>query len=168
MRSVTSRVAALPIASCSSPRTWSVMCAAAWDGVTRNLAQKIAGKNRGEHLKRRHWQAFAAEVGLNPSALVLRVGDLARKVLAETKTAAAAVAAMPAGDHVLMPRFVEAIEARARAVLSGLDEVEPQSAAVPLAAATPAATDALGVTSQPLPTPAKPQQKPRRKPKASA
>ena len=44
---------------------YDVMCAAAWDGITRNLAQKIAGKNRGEHLKRRHWQAFAAECGLS-------------------------------------------------------------------------------------------------------
>ena len=36
---------------------YDVMCAAAWDNITRNLAQKIAGKNRGEHLKRRHWEA---------------------------------------------------------------------------------------------------------------
>ena len=36
--------------------TYDVMCAAAWDGITRNLAQNIAGKNRGEHLERSHWE----------------------------------------------------------------------------------------------------------------
>jgi hypothetical protein len=41
------------------------MCAAAWDGVTHNLAQKIAGKNRGDHLQLRHWQRFAADCELN-------------------------------------------------------------------------------------------------------
>lgn len=113
---------------------YDVMCAAAWDGVTRNLAQKIAGKNRGEHLKRRHWLAFAAECGLNPAALLHRVAELARKVLAEAQPAADAVAAMPAGTHVLMPRFVEAIQARARAVLTGLDETDQPP---PIAAASP-------------------------------
>ena len=48
------------------------MCAAAWSNVTRNMAQKIA-KNRGEHLKRRHWQRFAADTGLNASRTIARV-----------------------------------------------------------------------------------------------
>ena len=47
---------------------YDVMCAQAWEHVTRNMAQKIAGKSRGEHLKRRHWQRFAADVGLNAPA----------------------------------------------------------------------------------------------------
>ena len=96
------------------------MCAAAWDGITRNLAQKIAGKNRGEHLKRRHWLAFALECGLNAAAprqagrRTLRAACCAR-----SRAAAAEVDAMPAGTHMLMPKFVEAIEARARAILAG-------------------------------------------------
>jgi serine/threonine-protein kinase HipA len=108
---------------------YDVMCAAAWEGITRNLAQKIAGKNRGEHLKRRHWQAFAAECGLNAPRLIKRVEELAQMVLREVEPAAAEVSAMPAGTHVLMPAFVEAIETRARAIISGTsengDEVEP-------------------------------------------
>ncbi len=98
---------------------YDVMCAAAWDGITRNLAQKIAGKNRGEHLKRRHWLAFALECGLNGPRLVKRVEDLANRVLREVRAAAAEVDAMPAGTHVLMPKFVEAIEDRARSILAG-------------------------------------------------
>jgi serine/threonine-protein kinase HipA len=101
---------------------YDVMCAAAWDNVTRNLAQKIAGKNRGEHLKRRHWQTFAGECGLNATRLVRRVEDLANTVLREAKGAAAEVEAMPAGTHVMIPDFVDAIEKRARAIISGLND----------------------------------------------
>lgn len=101
---------------------YDVMCAAAWDGVTRNLAQKIAGKNRGEHLKRRHWEAFATQCGLSPSRVVGRVRQLARSVAKHVGSAAAEVAAMPAGGHPMLPRFVAAIEDRARAILLGLDE----------------------------------------------
>jgi serine/threonine-protein kinase HipA len=115
---------------------YDVMCAAAWGGITRNLAQKIAGKNRGEHLKRRHWLAFALECGLNGPRLIKRVEDLATGVLREVGPAAAEVDAMPAGTHVLMPKFVEAIEARARAILAGAaddsdgeDRTEPTAAA---------------------------------------
>ena len=102
--------------------TYDVMCAAAWEGITRNLAQKIAGKNRGEHLKRRHWQAFAGDCGLNGPRLIKRVEELANAVSREVKAAEAEVDAMPAGTHALMPAFVEAIEARARVVISGLSD----------------------------------------------
>lgn len=114
---------------------YDVMCAAAWDGVTRNLAQKIAGKNRGEHLKRRHWEAFARECGLNPTRLTARIGALCRLAAKEVPAAAAEVEAMPAGGHPLLARFVEAIEGRARALLAGLEESaaapEPDEAARP-------------------------------------
>ena len=104
---------------------YDVMCALAWEHVTRNMAQKIAGKSRGEHLKRRHWQRFAADVGLNAPRLIARVETLAKATLIETRNAAADVAAMPAGAHPLMQQVTEAIEGRARALLSGLTEDEP-------------------------------------------
>jgi serine/threonine-protein kinase HipA len=101
---------------------YDVMCGLAWEHVTRNMAQKIAGKTRGEHLKRRHWQRFAADVGLNAPRLIARVEALAKGALAEAKNAAADVAAMPAGAHPLMAQVTQAIEGRARAILSGLDD----------------------------------------------
>jgi len=108
---------------------YDVMCALAWDHVTRNMAQKIAGKSRGEHLKRRHWQRFAADVGLNAPRLLARVEALAKGALAETRNAAADVATMPAGPHPLMAQVTEAIEGRARALLSGLaDETGTEGA----------------------------------------
>jgi serine/threonine-protein kinase HipA len=101
---------------------YDVMCGAVWANVTRNMAQKIAGKNRGEHLKKRHWQRFAADCGLNASRLTQRVETLARAVLKHTRNAAADVAAMPAGTHPLMEQVCVSIETRAQAVLSGLDD----------------------------------------------
>lgn len=101
---------------------YDVMCAEAWEHVTRNMAQKIAGKSRGEHLKRRHWQRFAADVGLNAPRLIARVEALAKGALVETRKAAADVAAMPAGGHPLMETVTAAIEKRARALLSGLSD----------------------------------------------
>jgi serine/threonine-protein kinase HipA len=104
---------------------YDVMCGSVWEHVTRNMAQKIAGKTRGEHLQRRHWQRFAADCGLNAPRLVARVETLAKDVLNETRNAAADVAAMPAGAHPLMEQVCEAIETRARVLLSGLEEDAP-------------------------------------------
>ncbi|HEY8246957.1 MAG TPA: type II toxin-antitoxin system HipA family toxin [Hyphomicrobium sp.] len=117
---------------------YDVMCALAWEHVTRNMAQKIAGKSRGEHLKRRHWQRFAADVGLNAPRLIARVETLAKATLAETRKAAADVAAMPAGPHPLMEQVTQAIEGRARALLSGLSEDEPAAPPARKVAAKPA------------------------------
>lgn len=114
---------------------YDIMCAAAWSNVTRNMAQKIAGKNRGDHLKRRHWQRFAADTGLNASRTIARVETLAKAVLANAASTAKEVAALPAGDHPLMPKFVEALETRARAILSGLRDEAVQGATE--AASTP-------------------------------
>jgi serine/threonine-protein kinase HipA len=103
---------------------YDVMCGAVWEHVTRNMAQRIAGKTRGEHLKLRHWQRFAADCGLNAPRLVARVETMAKAVLAETRNAGADVAAMPAGAHPLMEQVCEALETRARALLSGLEDKE--------------------------------------------
>jgi serine/threonine-protein kinase HipA len=102
---------------------YDVMCAAAWDNITKNLAQKIAGKSRADHLKRRHWERFARDCSLNPPRLIKRIGELASRVLREVPAAAEQVSAMPAGTHVLLPKFVEAIETRARAVIAGLTDL---------------------------------------------
>ncbi len=101
---------------------YDVMCGAVWEHVTRNMAQKIADKSRGEHLKLRHWQRFAADCGLNAPRLVARVQTMAKAVLTETRNATRDVAAMPAGAHPLMEQVTEALEARARALLSGLED----------------------------------------------
>jgi serine/threonine-protein kinase HipA len=112
---------------------YDVMCAAAWEGITQNLAQKIAGKNRGEYLKRRHWERFAKDCGLNPTQTVRRVEALATAALTEFAAAAEEVNAMPAGPHTMVKHFAKAIEARARTLISGLHEKEapPHTTAKP-------------------------------------
>jgi serine/threonine-protein kinase HipA len=101
---------------------YDVMCGEVWENVTKNLAQKIGGTNRGDHLKRTHWQRFARECGLNPRQVINRVGALARSAIAEAQPAASEVAAMPAGNHPILQRTQQAVEKRARRVLSQLHE----------------------------------------------
>jgi serine/threonine-protein kinase HipA len=102
---------------------YDVMCGEVFDGVTNNLAQRVAGKNRGDHLKGRHWQRFARDCGLNPKQVLERVGTLAKAVIAEAREAEAEVIAMPAGEHVVLGQTRAAIERRAHRVLEQLKEL---------------------------------------------
>src|ERR1700730_2140566 len=95
-----------------------------WEHVTKNLAQKIAGKSRGDHLKGRHWQRFARECGLGARQVLARVRVLAQSAAAEAEAAADEVMAMPAGGHVILDQTQQAIKGRARALLAQLDEME--------------------------------------------
>src|SRR5256714_15304024 len=70
---------------------YDVMCGEVWENVTTHLAQKIAGKNRGDCLQGWHWQRFARECGLNPRQVLDRVRVLAKFAVAEGETAAAEV-----------------------------------------------------------------------------
>jgi serine/threonine-protein kinase HipA len=103
---------------------YDVMCGQIWEHVTKNLAQKIAGKSRGDHLKGRHWQRFARECGLGARQVLARVRGLAQSAAAEAEAAADEVRAMPAGGHVILDQTQQAIKGRARALLAQLDEME--------------------------------------------
>jgi len=46
---------------------YDLLCAAAWDGITQNLAQEIGGGNRGDQLTAKHWRRLAAEAGTSPA-----------------------------------------------------------------------------------------------------
>ena len=102
---------------------YDLMCGEVWENVTKNLAQKIAGKSRGDHLNGRDWQQFARECGLNPRQVLDRVGTLAKSALAEAEAAASEVAAMPAGTHEVLDQTREAVERRARILLAQLQEL---------------------------------------------
>ena len=102
---------------------YDVMCGEVWENVTKKLAQKIAGKSRGDHLKGRHWQRFARECGLNPKQVLGRVGTLANSVIGEAEKAEAEVAAMPAGTHPILGQTRQAIERRARSLLDQLQQL---------------------------------------------
>jgi serine/threonine-protein kinase HipA len=107
---------------------YDVMCGEVWQNVTKNFAQRIAGKSRGDDLKGRDWQRFGRECGLNPRQVLDRVGALARSAITEVETAEAEVAAMPAGNHPILVQARQAVERRARALLAQLHELGEEPA----------------------------------------
>jgi serine/threonine-protein kinase HipA len=107
---------------------YDVMCGEVWGNVTKNLAQKIAGKRRGDDLRGRDWQRFARECGLNPRQVIDRVGALAKSAIAEAEAAASEVAGMPAGSHEILGATQEAIERRACVLLAQLQELGNETA----------------------------------------
>jgi serine/threonine-protein kinase HipA len=102
---------------------YDVMCGQVWEHVTRNLAQKIGGKNRGEYLKGRHWVRSARECGLGARQVLARVRTLTQSVIAEAQAAVDDVVRMPAGGHPILEQTRQAVENRARALLLQLDEL---------------------------------------------
>jgi serine/threonine-protein kinase HipA len=101
---------------------YDIMCAEPYEGVTRNLAQTIAGKNRGEHIRRRHWERFFKEAGLGVRASLDRVSKLASAVIDWAPTARGHVAAMPAVEGAMLHECQESVMRRARAVIDGLKD----------------------------------------------
>ncbi len=101
---------------------YDVMCAQVWEHVTRNLAHKIAGENRGEHLTGKHWVRFARECGLGARQVLARVRTLTQSVIAEAQAAADDVVRMPAGDHPVLQQTCQAVENRARTLFVQVDE----------------------------------------------
>jgi serine/threonine-protein kinase HipA len=107
---------------------YDIMCGEVWGNVTKNFAQKIVGKSRGDDLKGRDWQRFARECGLNPRQVLDRVGALAKSAIAEAEAAASEVAAMPAGSHEILEPTRQAVERRACVLLAQLQELGNETA----------------------------------------
>lgn len=99
---------------------YDLMCGSVWDGITQNLPQTIARKNRGNHIHGRHWKRMAKTCGLNETMVVERVDELARKVLANLPDAAEEVRAMPTGDHPMIHTIQKAISDRSQTVIINL------------------------------------------------
>ena len=60
---------------------YDVMNGDIYPGVTRNLAMKIAKKQRGAHIHGRHWDKFSEENGLSATAVRRRVAELSAATL---------------------------------------------------------------------------------------
>ena len=99
---------------------YDLMCAAAWESVTTNLAQEIGGSSRGDQITAKHWRRLAEDAGTNATATLRRVGRLIDLVEAQLDKAADQVRAMPAGNHSMLPVFVDTIRRRCRRVRSNL------------------------------------------------
>ncbi|MDN5569273.1 MAG: HipA domain-containing protein, partial [Paracoccus sp. (in: a-proteobacteria)] len=100
---------------------YDVMCASIWPGITENLALDVADKRRGGYIEGRHWAREAEKCGLAPRLALGRVKVLAEAVLSQIAVARTAVAAMPAGDHPMLPEIERLIRARCDTILMTLD-----------------------------------------------
>lgn len=109
-------------AGASFAPAYDIICAEPYEGITRNLAQTIAGKNRGEHIRRRHWERFFREAGLGVRASLERVSKLANAVINLAPAAREQVAAMPAVEGAMLRQCEESVVRRARAVLDGVND----------------------------------------------
>jgi len=116
---------------------YDVMCGDVWENVTKNSAQKIAGKSRGDDLNGGDWQQFARECGLNPRQVLDRVETLAKSAMAAAKTAASEVAAMPAGAHEVLEQTRQAVERRANVIVAQLEDLEGEKSIGSAAVAVP-------------------------------
>jgi serine/threonine-protein kinase HipA len=108
---------------------YDVMCGEAWRNVTKNLAQRIAGKNRGDEITGKDWEGFARECGLGARQVLARVRILAEAAMAEAGTAAAEVSRMPAGGHPILDEVRGSIERRAQGLLAQSDGPKDEDAA---------------------------------------
>ncbi|HEX4735938.1 MAG TPA: HipA domain-containing protein [Allosphingosinicella sp.] len=101
---------------------FDIMCAEPYEGITRNLAQTIAGKNRGEHLRRRHWERFFREAKLGVAPSLQRVRRLAEATLTQAATARGEVEALGGTAPQMLAACEESVTRRARAILAGLED----------------------------------------------
>jgi serine/threonine-protein kinase HipA len=116
---------------------YDVMCGQAWPHVTKNLAQKIAGKNRGDELSGNDWHRFARECGLGARQVLARIRSLAQSSIDHADSAAAEVAAMSAGGHPILNEVRACVEVRAQTLLAQIDDAkEPASAGEPMLVAS--------------------------------
>lgn len=99
---------------------YDLTCAAAWDNMTKNLAQEIGGTSCGDQVTAKHWRRLAAEAGTSPAATRARVARMADRTEAQLGPAVDEVRAMPAGDHGMLNVFVDKIRARCRRVRANL------------------------------------------------
>lgn len=104
---------------------YDVLCADVYDNISRNMAQKIAGKARGDYLRGRHWQRQARACGISEQEALRTVEELAEAILSTADRAMQEVVAMPAGGHPLLERMRASICRRATNLRRQLSELEP-------------------------------------------
>jgi serine/threonine-protein kinase HipA len=91
---------------------YDFLSALQYEGITRNLAMKIAGKNRAEYIERRHWERFAQDVRLSPAATVNRVEELATAVADQADRVADELAGKFPADRKALQLFSKGISER--------------------------------------------------------
>lgn len=111
---------------------YDFLSALPYEGITRNLAMKIAGKNRAEYLERRHWERFARDVRLSPAATVQEVARIGTAAASHVEKLASELAEeFPAADTTALQSFAAGIQQQAAQVASNSQKdtsIEPAEA----------------------------------------
>lgn len=94
-----------------------------WGHVNQYHAQNIAGhKRKPGDIARRHWDAIAAQAGLNPRQLRLRVQELIDGIVHHGHATAAAIASQPALHAAMVAHVRDLIESNALRIAGRLAE----------------------------------------------
>lgn len=104
---------------------YDVMCGAVWPNITKNMANTIAGKVRGDYLKGRHWQREAALCGLSPAATLRQVASLCERVRGALDDTVAELIAMDPEAEFMADACRTEIGQRALFLSNGLKDVDP-------------------------------------------
>jgi serine/threonine-protein kinase HipA len=107
---------------------YDLMSGLAWNGITQNQAQDVGGQRRGRHVLGRHWRRMAEAAGVSALATIRRIEALSERIIAELPAARNEVAAMPAGEGVLLNEFTRHIAERTQTVRQNLEREEDVTA----------------------------------------
>ncbi len=89
---------------------YDLLCTAAYPQLDTRMAMAIGGEYRPQWVQQRHWQRFAAEVGVNPILLQKRSMALGKRVLAGMEPIAASLGM---GDRPLFAVMAGIVHKRA-------------------------------------------------------
>jgi serine/threonine-protein kinase HipA len=67
---------------------YDLLCTAVYPQLDQRLAQRLGGERRPERLRRRHWEALAAELRIAPRAVLGELERLTRNIEPEAETLA--------------------------------------------------------------------------------
>lgn len=99
---------------------YDLMSGLVWSGITENHAQDVGGQRRGRYIHARHWRRMAEAAGLSGAATLRRASAVTERIVAELPGARDEVAAMPAGEGMLLNELAAQIAARAQTVRMNL------------------------------------------------
>lgn len=101
---------------------YDVSTVLAWPWVNQYFAQNIAGRKRKPgDIAGRHWDEIAAEAGLNPRQMRLRVAAMVDRIVANGPATLRRLEASPGADAAMLRHLAALIEANALRILGRLD-----------------------------------------------
>lgn len=100
---------------------YDLMCATVYDTITRNMAMKIGGKDRGDYVCKAHWKTFSESCELSLSAVIRKIRTMTRSMPEIAATLHNQMEASAGPATPILGDIVGAIQKRCAAVLRNLD-----------------------------------------------